>query len=574
MSAGDARAMSASKTLVLLHYNDVYNLESGTREPVGGAARFASMVKAQTDDPFVVFAGDALNPSMASTFFKGKQMIPALNLLGTRVACVGNHDLDFGKENLRQCVAESNFPWLLANIADRADGLGLCGAVPTATFTHNGVKLGVVGLAEEEWIATLATVSASELIYEDFVACGRRLATKLREEDGCDVVVALTHAREPNDERLAREAPEFDAVLGGHDHHYVARAVEPHGVPVLKSGTEFRWATKAFFDVAPGGGARATVRWETIEITSEAFDEDPEMKKIADDVEAKLGDSMDVRVGATMVPLDGRFLKVRTQETNLGNLVCDLMRQASGAEACILNGGSLRSDVVHPIGELTFRDLVAILPMLDTTCVLKMPGAKVVAALENACSQYPALEGRFAQVSGLSYVFDAAKPPGQRVVSCEIPSGTPIDANRTYTVCTKEYLSLGKDGYDAFVGCETIRSGEESPLLPTTLRNHLLTLDVLNAMGADEIEMRGDGDADESGDAAVVRRAMNAFKRGSDSAVARALAEAARKHAESEGRGVVASPMAGKDPITGKLCLAPCVDGRIVTRNPVENIGA
>ena len=59
-----------------------------------------------------------------------------------------------------------------------------------------------------------------------------------------------------------------------------------------------------------------------------------------------------------------------------------------------------------------------------------------------------------------------------------------------------------------------------------------------------------------------------------DEAVARALAEAARKHAESEGRGVVASPMAGKDPITGKLCLAPCVDGRIVTRNPVENIGA
>ena len=157
--------------------------------------------------------------------------------------------------------------------------------------------------------------------------------------------------------------------------------------------------------------------------------------------------------------------------------------------------------------------------MLDTTCVLKMPGAKVVAALENACSQYPALEGRFAQVSGLSYVFDAAKPPGQRVVSCEIPSGTPIDANRTYTVCTKEYLSLGKDGYDAFVGCETIRSGE-SRRFPTTLRNHLLTLDVLNAMGADEIEMRGDGDADESGDAAVVRRAMNAFKRGSDSAVA------------------------------------------------------
>ena len=227
---------------------------------MGGAARFASMVKAQTDDPFVVFAGDALNPSMASTFFKGKQMIPALNLLGTRVACVGNHDLDFGKENLRQCVAESNFPWLLANIADRADGLGLCGAVPTATFTHNGVKLGVVGLAEEEWIATLATVSASELIYEDFVACGRRLATKLREEDGCDVVVALTHAREPNDERLARRRrvrrrvgrprPSLRRARGGAARR--ARAEERDGVSVGDEGVFRRRAGRRARDGSVG----------------------------------------------------------------------------------------------------------------------------------------------------------------------------------------------------------------------------------------------------------------------------------------------------------------------------------
>lgn len=65
-----AAAPGGPKTLVTLHFNDVYNLEEGKKEPVGGAARFAGMAAAQKDDPLVLFSGDALNPSLASTFFK------------------------------------------------------------------------------------------------------------------------------------------------------------------------------------------------------------------------------------------------------------------------------------------------------------------------------------------------------------------------------------------------------------------------------------------------------------------------------------------------------------------------
>ena len=97
-AAAAGAAVASPKKLVTLHYNDVYNLDEGKKEPVGGASRFAGMVYQQTDDdPLVLFSGDALNPSMASTFFKGKQMVPILNLLKTKVACVGNHDLDFGQ---------------------------------------------------------------------------------------------------------------------------------------------------------------------------------------------------------------------------------------------------------------------------------------------------------------------------------------------------------------------------------------------------------------------------------------------------------------------------------------------
>ena len=206
-----AAPCGGGKTITILHFNDVYNLEPGKKEPVGGAAKFASLVAAEKAKcaeaglapPIVTFAGDALNPSMCSTFFKGRQMVPILNGLDVKVATVGNHDLDFGVENLQWVMKESSFPWLLANIRDAASGKILAGAAETHVVDHDGARVGFVGLAEEEWITTLATVNEDQVRYEDFVACGVRLAKELRAA-GCDLVLALTHMRVPNEELWQR----------------------------------------------------------------------------------------------------------------------------------------------------------------------------------------------------------------------------------------------------------------------------------------------------------------------------------------------------------------------------------
>ena len=69
---------------------------------------------------------------------------------------------------------------------------------------------------EEEWLVTLATISMDEVRYVDFVDEGRRLARQLKAQ-GAQLVIALSHMRQPNDERLVAEATEIDLVLGGHD---------------------------------------------------------------------------------------------------------------------------------------------------------------------------------------------------------------------------------------------------------------------------------------------------------------------------------------------------------------------
>lgn len=70
------------------------------------------------EKPLLLFSGDAYNPSLMSTLTKGKQMVPILNAMNVAVSCVGNHDFDFGVENMEKLNKECNFPWLMANVLD------------------------------------------------------------------------------------------------------------------------------------------------------------------------------------------------------------------------------------------------------------------------------------------------------------------------------------------------------------------------------------------------------------------------------------------------------------------------
>jgi 5'-nucleotidase len=130
-----------------------------------------------------------------------------------------------------------------------------------------------------------------------------------------------------------------------------------------------------------------------------------------------LGEKVKQKVGMTAAPLDGRFHIVRTQETNLGNLVADIMRHSFNTDpavyvqAAFFNSGSLRSDRVHSRGDLMYRDLVDMLPYMDETSIVEMSGTRLLQVLENAVSMYPKLEGRFLQVCSQCNLLTASAPP-------------------------------------------------------------------------------------------------------------------------------------------------------------------
>lgn len=175
---------------------------------------------------------------------------------------------------------------------------------------------------------------------------------------------------------------------------------------------------------------------------------------------------------------------MRLRESNLGNFVCDIMRHYYAGDCCIMASGTIRGDQVYVPGPLLMKDIMNCFPFEDPVVVIKASGRNIWLALENSVSQFPALEGRFPQVSNIQFAFDSSKPAGERIVSATI-GGEPVDMERKYVLVTRGYMGRGKDGYDSLLieseggECEEVVSEENGILISMMLRQYFLSLRVM-----------------------------------------------------------------------------------------------
>ncbi|KAJ1657770.1 hypothetical protein IWQ61_002871 [Dispira simplex] len=560
-----------SVCLSLIHFNDVYHIEASTtsKEPVGGAARFVTLVNRLRRQPthqtaessltsnsaLVVFSGDAFNPSTESSFTRGKHMVPVLNALNLDAACYGNHDFDFGVTVLDSLARTCNFPWLLSNVVDCETGQPVARAQRWHLVEHQGLKIGFIGIVESEWLETLPSLPAT-FQYQDFVESARELSDYLRSPAvGVDLVVALTHMRLPNDIKLARTcAGQVDLVLGGHDHMYaVGTGVELlgwtgtqwtsysqnpalditecglsspvfagdqgelpsagnytpdalQGLRIVKSGTDFRELSEIQLRVDwshEDGTPRRRISQIQVyrhAVTSD-IPPDPATEEVVQHVSQGVSKHFDKIIGYTLTPWDARSTKVRVEESAIGNLLTDLMRNAYPcADVALACGGAIRSDTVYGPGDITMRTVMDLFPFEDPVVVVRLSGSQLWEALENGFSKFPAQEGRFPQVSGMCVRFDPRKPSGKRVVDVQIlanprrqpratngmenpkeaahnlPTYLPLDPEAYYNVATRQYMVTGRDGYTVLTQGEEVVDDENGVLVATLFRRYFLGL--------------------------------------------------------------------------------------------------
>lgn len=312
------------------------------------------------------------------------------------------------------------------------------------------------------------------------------MAPQLREQ-GAELVVVVSHQREPNDNKLANNLPAglVDIILGGHDHFYAHSVV--NGTHVLRSGTDFKQLSyiEAFRKSDGSSGWDFSITRRDV---IRSLPEDPTTVGLVERLTSSLKAKLEKPVGYTVTPLDGRFSTVRQRESNLGNFVCDLMRFYYAADCAMMAGGTIRGDQIYPPGILRLKDLLNCFPFEDPVVLLRAKGQAVLDALENGVSQLPALEGRFTQVSNISFGFKPDAPSGSRITFARI-GGKPIDLQKQYILATRGYMGRGKDGFSSLLvqseggEVEELVCEENGVMISTILRQYFMSLKVMGKWG-------------------------------------------------------------------------------------------
>lgn len=476
-SAEDAVAQAAAQgvtpTFRLLLVNDIYKM-GGTAGNRGGFARLAAIARAEraTGVPMLyAHAGDMYSPSLMSGFDQGAHTVELLNVVPPDVFVPGNHEFDFGKEVYHKRQSESKSLFMAANLRNE-DGSQLAGHEDRKLYDLGPVKVGVFGVA----LATTPLMSsAAGFKFSDEMAAVREQSKALRDA-GADIVVAVTHTDFMRDIEIQRSRL-VDILLTGHDHDlrisYDGRAV------MVESGEEGEYVTAidVYCTIGQRDGKRA-VTWRPAfrPIDSALVAPDPETQAIVKKYEAELSKELDVQVGTSAVELDSRSATVRSQEAAIGNLIADAIRDSTGADVAITNGGGIRANKQYPAGAtLTRRDILTELPFGNSTVMVEITGKDIKDALENGVSQVDSRAGRFPQVSGMKVVYDAKAAAGSRIVSVEI-AGKALDAAAKYKVASNDFMFGGGDGYSALGRGRTLIGKTDGTLMANVVMGYVRKL--------------------------------------------------------------------------------------------------
>lgn len=472
----------ARAPLTLLQINDVYS--TVPVDGFGGLARIATVKRRLVEagrSPLLLIAGDFLSPSVASSTFKGEQMVAALNAAGLDLATLGNHEFDFGPDVLLKRMAEAKWQWVISNVVDTRTGKPIGNAQPYVIKTFGPLKVGFIGLC-----LTSDEITEENLRSFRLISPMRAAATylpKLKRE-GANVIVALTHLSYAEDRALAERFPEIDVIVGGHE-HYPITATENRTL-ISKAGSDAKYIAR--IDITRRQRGAVGRYFELIPVTADIPDE-PRTLEVVNVWEARLDPALDAIVATSRVDLDAESTRIRVRETNLGNLFADAMRAGVQADIAIANAGGVRGDRVYPAGPLSRRTLITMAPFGNVVCKVEARGHVILSALNSAVARLPASDGRFPQVSGMTMKVDQTAPAGNRVTDVRI-GGRPIDLELVYTVAISDYQLKGGDGYGMFLGQRLLVGPESGPLVVTALEKYVSARGDVNPAIEGRVEMR------------------------------------------------------------------------------------
>ncbi|MBB6118843.1 bifunctional metallophosphatase/5'-nucleotidase [Nocardiopsis algeriensis] len=522
-------------TLTLLHANDPESqlLHAADQEDFGGAARFTTLLQelraaeevgleagddeADRRGVVTVNSGDMYlpGPELSASLEEGAPFHDAIAAghAGYDAISMGNHEFDFGPDLYADFLGQLPGTTVLAANVDVSGEPSLAALAdegriaPSTVVDAGGEQIGLVGAL----YPPLATItSPRDVVVEDLVAPVQAEVDRLTAE-GIDKIVLISHLQGITyEEQVARQLTGVDVIVAGGGHEVMANpddalvpgdtvtahpgtgeplsypliATNPDGdaVPIVTAGSDYKYVGRLVvnFD-ADGDLVSVSERSGAVRVSgtgADAVDPHPAVQEqVTDPVADHVAGLAGTEVARSEVALNGvRDPGVRTQETNLGNLMADALLDTGVRRAeeygvprpqiGIQNGGGIRNDSVIPAGPLSSLDTYSIAPFANQVAVVPdLPRSQIKELLERGVAAAPAADGAFMQVAGVNFAYDPERTaqvvaedgtvttPGERVRSAILHDGTVIVEDGEVVegdpvgVATNDFSARGGDSY-------------------------------------------------------------------------------------------------------------------------------
>ena len=458
----------AGKT-VILHSNDVHGAITG----------YACIAALKTDyesrgaEVILVDAGDYSQGTTNVSTTKGADAVAMMNAAGYDVVTIGNHEFDYGYEQLMDNMSKAEFKVVCADVFD-ADGTTIFDANYTYT-TKSGVKVGFFGLVtpEAQTKVNPALIKGLTFAIDDLWTVSQKQIDALAD---ADVVICLSHLGVDNETKpytsydLWNNTKGIDMIIDGHSHTVMTKGDKNE--PIQSTGTAF-----ANIGVIVIDDASKKIESNELVAVTDTMAKDEAVAAAAEKIIDRVKAEYDVKFAVSKVELNGAKAPNgnRDSETNNGDLITDAMvwqvlQNKDGLTVnedhvvAITNGGGIRA-AIKP-GDVTKNDINTVLPFGNTVAVVYVTGAELLEALEASTYCTPGAIGGFPQVSGINFTLHTGKaydanaetypnstyygPKSINRVVINSINGKEFKENEIYAVVTNNFCAAGGDTYYAF----------------------------------------------------------------------------------------------------------------------------
>ena len=466
-----AGAANADYSLTLLHTNDfharfepiskfdsscsVEDNEAG--ECFGGSARLMTAIndaKARSNNWMLLDGGDQFQGTLFFTYYKGMLAAEMMNQMGYTAMTVGNHEFNHGPEVLRGFIDAVEFPVLMSNADYTGEDFLKDALIKSTVIEQGGERVGLIGLTPQS-TAELSSPGPNVTFTDPAPAAQAEVDKMLA--DGVNKIILLSHSGYEVDKYIADATTGIDVIVGGHTNTYLnseddgADGPYPtvqNGVQIVQAYAFGKYLGELNVTFDDDGNVTEAVGGPIIMDAS--VTEDDGVKARIAEAAAPLDEIRNKVVAEAASAIEGDRSFCRAEECQMGSLIADAMLdrvKEQGIVVAIQNGGGIRASI--DAGPITMGEVLTVLPFQNTLSTFEVTGAVLAEALENGVSEIEEGAGRFPQVAGMTYQFDASQPVGARISDIMIGEA-PLDPAASYGVVSNNYVRNGGDGYDMF----------------------------------------------------------------------------------------------------------------------------